>query len=396
MKFLLITGSLTPRIGHNANLLRKLIPFFQSEHEVRLLSFSFHRTPEKLPNEIDGVKVYWARSDHGIRSFFRRICARIIDKNGYSDYYESVLIHKTAQHVRKVYPYDVALATTEPFVAGRALSLLPADVIKALYIMDPPEILWGGEGPAFRSRFSPRILKGADLIFTTQFVADALRRSGFDRCEEKIQTVGFPMLERHNKASDGKHISMDPEKINLLYCGAMSKSLKRSPRYCLDVISKLDERFSVYFIGKGCETLLDEYPVETKAQVNTYPQIPYADALNAMQDADFLINIGNHVSVHLPSKIIEYMSFCKPIINFYKMEDCPTLTYTKRYPCCLNVFEQDSIIWANTASLIDFCVKNKGQTVSWSVIENLYPEFVPETIAKTIMGAIDSYGDQCK
>ena len=60
-----------------------------------------------------------------------------------------------------------------------------------------------------------------------------------------------------------------------------------------------------------------------------------------MADADVLINIGNSVPVHMPSKTLEYINTGKPMVNFYKFADCPTLYYTKRYPLCLNLYEKE-------------------------------------------------------
>ena len=60
-----------------------------------------------------------------------------------------------------------------------------------------------------------------------------------------------------------------------------------------------------------------------------------------MAKSDVLINIGNSVPVHMPSKTLEYINTGKPIVNFYKFKDCPTLYYTNRYPICQNVFEGD-------------------------------------------------------
>ena len=43
----------------------------------------------------------------------------------------------------------------------------------------------------------------------------------------------------------------------------------------------------------------------------------------------------------MPSKTLEYINTGKPMVNFYKFADCPTLYYTKRYPLALNLPEED-------------------------------------------------------
>ena len=150
--------------------------------------------------------------------------------------------------------------------------------------------------------------------------------------------------------------------IQLLFCGWLYSDI-RSPKYFLDILSRLDERFVVTFMGRECEKLTERFDVQTKAELITLPQQPYETALQAMADADVMINIGNSVPVHMPSKTLEYINTGKPFVNFYKMDDCPTLYYTKRYPLCLNMSEKETDLDAAAQRFIGFCVSSKGKTV---------------------------------
>ena len=108
----------------------------------------------------------------------------------------------------------------------------------------------------------------------------------------------------------------------------------------------------------------------------------------AMADADVLINIGNSVPVHMPSKTLEYINTGKPFVNFYKMDDCPTLYYTKRYPLCLNMSEKDTDLDAAAQRFIDFCVSSKGKTVDRTFLETEYADCTPQYIAQKILDAL--------
>ena len=119
------------------------------------------------------------------------------------------------------------------------------------------------------------------------------------------------------------------------------------------------------------------------------PQQPYEVALQAMADADILINIGNSVPVHMPSKTLEYINTGKPVVNFYKMQDCPTLYYTNRYPLCLNLSEQDPDLDAAADRFMSFCLENKGKTVDRAYIESEYADCTPEYIAGKILEALE-------
>ena len=103
-----------------------------------------------------------------------------------------------------------------------------------------------------------------------------------------------------------------------------------------------------------------------------------------------MINIGNSVPVHMPSKTLEYINTGKPFVNFYKMDDCPTLYYTKRYPLCLNLSEKDPDLDAAAARFTEFCVQNKGKTVDRAFIEQEYADCTPKYIAEQILHALEA------
>ena len=177
-------------------------------------------------------------------------------------------------------------------------------------------------------------------------------------------------------------------KICLLFCGWLYSDI-RSPKFFLDVVTRLDERFEVTFMGKECEKLQERFPITTKATIITLPNQPYDVALQAMADADVLINIGNSVPVHMPSKTLEYINTGKPMVNFYKFADCPTLYYTKRYPLALNLFEEEKDMDAAAARFVRFCEESIGKTVERGYIEREYAECTPRYIAQKILESLE-------
>ncbi|MBO4452716.1 MAG: hypothetical protein J5793_02155, partial [Clostridia bacterium] len=89
-------------------------------------------------------------------------------------------------------------------------------------------------------------------------------------------------------------------------------------------------------------------------------------------------------------KTLEYINAGKPIVNFHKMPDCPTLYYTNRYPLCLNVYEDKSAVDENTSKFIDFCEKSIGKTVERDYILREYADCTPEYIANVILKGLNS------
>ena len=102
--------------------------------------------------------------------------------------------------------------------------------------------------------------------------------------------------------------------------------------------------------------------------------------------ADVLVNIGNAVDNQMPSKIFEYISTGKPIINICKSGDCPTLKYMEKYPAALNLFEEDigTSLRDCARQVREFCRKYKGQRVPAETIRELYAENTFDHFAGTL------------
>ena len=386
MKLLLMTGPLYPQPGNTANLIGKLIPHFRAAgHEVHLFSAAFGADETMLPSACFGVPVHWVkdRKRDWKRKLLYPAVSKLTDPNGFSDALQVQILRRALKELRTEYPFEAVISTSEPYTMAVTASHFPGGK-KLLYLMDPPACVSRGAETAYRNRTLPSMLQHQDAVVTTPFIRSALaaRLDGLPTCTE---VLGFPMITDNHM--EGK--AREDGRIRLLYCGWLYSDI-RSPRCFLDVVSRLDERFEVTFMGRDCELLQERFPTETKAAIVTLPNQPYETALQAMADADVLINIGNSVPVHMPSKTLEYINTGKPLVNFYKLADCPTLYYTRRYPLSLNLFEGDPDVEAAAARLVRFCEENKGKKVDRAAIEQEYADCTPAYIAKKILDCLEN------
>ena len=370
MNLLILTGPLYPQRSNNANLLLKLIPLLRKHHHITLAAPAGNG---EMPDTIDGTRVHWLR-DH--RDLYRRLvipaAGKLTDRGGNSDMVQALVLRR---ELRKL-SFDAVLCSMEPFPSALAVHGLKG-VRKFLYLMDPPAVALDAPATPLRKNMLPRLLREQDMVLTTPFIREALEARGITA---NFREVGFPMLMPNPVTPTDSDIPMPKEKINLLFTGWLCSEI-RSPKYFLDLARHLDDRFRIVFMGKECELLRERFDFDTGAEVVTLPNQPYQVALNAMAGADILINIGNSVPVHMPSKTLEYINAGKPIVNFHKLPDCPTLHYTRRYPLCLNIFEGDD---PDPEGFIRFCLQNRGRTASSVDI----PECTPNYIARTILDEI--------
>ena len=383
---MIITGPFFSRRSNNANLMTKLIPYLQAQAEVRLLTLPGDE-PKTLSAATPGADVPLCLCSSDDRMAFRRWTghwrAKVLDRNGFSDYLMADALRSSSRKLLGEQPNSAVLTTMEPFSSADAAASLKGVKRKILYLLDPPACVSNGTSTPYRDRRLKKILASQDAILTTPFIRQALAEYGYGQFDSKIIPVGFPLIDNRSLLRHRE----DDGKIRLLFCGWLYSSI-RSPKYFLDILSRLDERFVVTFMGKECEKLTEQFAIQTKAKLITLPQQPYETALQAMADADILINIGNSVPVHMPSKTLEYINTGKPFVNFYKIDDCPTLYYTKRYPLCLNLSEQDPDLDSAAEQFAEFCIRNKGKTVERAYIEAEYADCTPKYIAQKILDAL--------
>ena len=370
MKLLILTGQLYPQRSNNANLLLKLLPELQKHHCITLAAPA---GAGEMPETIEGIPVHWLRETNDLcRRVLIPVIGKLTDRGGHSDMVQALSLRREL----KTLDFDGVLCSMEPFPSALAVHGLKG-VRKFLYLMDPPAVALDTPTTPLRTRMLPRLLPEQDMVLTTPFIREALQNRGI---AASFREVGFPMLMPNPATPTDSDIPMPPEKINLLFTGWLYSDI-RSPKYFLELAKHLDDRFRIVFMGKECELLRERFSFDTRAEVVTLPNQPYQVALNAMADADILINIGNSVPVHMPSKTLEYINARKPMVNFHKLPDCPTLHYTRRYPLCLNIYEGDA---PDPQAFIRFCLENRGKTAPEPHISECTPKHIAQTILDEI------------
>ena len=345
--------------------------------EAKIVTLDTSEIESVPPNTVDNVPVYFQKCCGFLNRKLFLLLVKVFGKSRAEMYFCYIKMRLAIKHIYR--NEDVIISTFHKYYVALSAQKSSRKAIKALYIMDPfPAMFIEGQDVNNEGKGNLKMLSNYDVIFTTRFVKDAMIQRGYGTYVKRIVEVSFPMITGFSENEPKKN----NEKITLLFSGRICYDI-RSPGYYLKIISKLDSRFRVIFVGANC-TSLRRLRIETDAELQILPPVEYAEVRKMMADADIMINIGNSIPVHIPSKTFEYINTGKPIVNFYKFDDCPTLYYTKRYPLCLNLSENDEDIDKATEQFINFCVANKGKQLDQNWILENYAESTPEVIAKTI------------
>ena len=136
-------------------------------------------------------------------------------------------------------------------------------------------------------------------------------------------------------------------KIRLVYAGRLYRNI-RNPDVLLSIFAKISrlpggERLELHFFGSLHDIRQNFRPYADLigSRIHIHGLTDRETTIAAMQSAGILVNIGNTTSYQLPSKLIEYASLSKPIINIAHGEQDSSIAFLKTHPAAFNVLAGD-------------------------------------------------------
>jgi glycosyltransferase involved in cell wall biosynthesis len=200
------------------------------------------------------------------------------------------------------------------------------------------------------------------------------------------KTFSLPYTLSKWKGDNTKYFSK--EKINLLYAGRFYKTI-RNPEYFLNTFLKINNENIILHLysSSDCEDLIESKIKESKGKIIVHPKVSANEIKNILLNADILVNVGNSVPELKPSKIFEYISTGKPIINFYRnslVDDSFNV-----YPLALQINEDKNCLHESSKLMESFCLLNKGKFIEWSNIEKIYQKHTYSNIQKKLISSFN-------
>ena len=369
MKLLIITHSytpdLTPRAFRWSAVAAQLV---QMGHEVHVLCAA----ASSLVAD-DGVSVYRVRdwllststraipgavgaqppSSNGLRAVFRKIIRTVWRAIYWPDYACGWVLPAagTARSLCAANHYEWIVSVSHPFTGHLVGLLAKACAPGSGWIVDigDPFCLMREPAPNNRNLYAwlnrtveRRIVSQANAISVTTDSTRRLYESSFSLQLGKIRVIPPllslpPMPHRTRLGGDNT--------IRLVFIGTLYRKL-RSPSFLLDcfmaLVSDLPARkLELHFYGavNDCANDLAACPEALRPRLHLHGMVERAEALQAMVDADVLVNIGNNSESQLASKVIEYMAVGKPILNLISIPQDASIFALAGYPAALTIMQ---------------------------------------------------------
>lgn len=383
MKILIITHSfspdLTPRAFRWAAIAARLTKL---GHEVHILCATQLRAPEEAGFEVHRVTdpILKSRpatvaapvsSDRrgtwlGTFKSWTRAAIRALWRSFYWPDYACGWIFPATRMARSLsgtHRFDWVITTSHPFSGHLVWWLVRRTSGPSRWLVDigDPYSFMRQPSPFNRRLYGllsywveKRVIALADRISVTTHATASLYQQSFSPANGKTMVIppllSLPAPPLRTKQEDGI--------LDLVFVGTLYRNL-RSPRYLLECFSVFgqrfpERRFRLHFYGavNDCHDILAEYADHPHVTVLVHGLVDRAVVLHAMANADFLLNIGNHSTSQLGSKVIEYMAMGRPIVNVVSIPDDISLDALSSYPSCFTISARAGVISGDTLSLL--------------------------------------------
>jgi len=402
MKLLIVTTNNYPYNGTCSNIISKLL--FDGEwakkDEIEILCSKSNANDPDV-EVLDGITVHRVFSYtlidkkafkklakgsliHGIKGTIARASYHYQQKIIRSDFIDHVTERAFLRALNEINSkkYDYIISISGRYDASSAVySYCKAKGIPfVLYQVDPCKTsrLFNDESKNKREKFEHRLIEYASHVFTTPIIYSEY--AGLAKYRDKMTTVEFPLII----PSVHEHKYNTP--LHFMFLGSFYRGV-RDPEATMKLFTPFlrKNQAVLEFVGSN-ESILNEEQKKLPIICHGRKSI---DECNAMIDqTDVLVNIGNRIDNQVPSKILDYISTGKPIINVYVSDNDPALEYLRKYPLAFNIREDRVDSNETISSLEQFLSSVVRSVMNDEEINRLYLECTPEYCAKQICSVL--------
>lgn len=399
MKVLFIANEGYPYKSATSNCIREIAGKMLSVgFEVGLINITGNNEmDEEL--EIDKVKVYNVHCENNPNikllaakkqyfTLIRAVLIKLIKKYGYSPINSRLI--KRIQHELEKYGgnWDVfvpvcsnvhtALACMEYCIHHKRKYVL--------YQVDPIETNKTYKKYPVMADIERQIYKNASFIITTPIIAEE-KKGDSEYDSSKIIPLEFPNVRNLTVAN----IKNNSKSVVCFYSGRFYSGV-RDCNFALSVLARMQNKnIRVVFAGTGQEDVIAEYGEgELFGRLTHIGEINLDDSLRNIQQADILLNIGNKVVNQVPSKIFDYISTGKPVVNFCSCKECPTIPYMNKYGNAINIIEGEQSLKIQAQLVESFIQENMERVLTYKEIETKFHENTVDFVGNEFINVINN------
>ncbi len=290
-----------------------------------------------------------------------------------------------AERLLQTQKYDVVVCVhlpVETLIAGTRIKERYPDIVVVSYMLDS---LSGGFIPRFlpeafaRKRkliWENNLFKKLDKVILMQ----SSRKHHEDHLSmeewyDNAVYLDIPLLEKNL-------VSMRCEKDEsyravITFCGLLNDPY-RHVRHFVEIAKRCKQYKFVFAGSSNIETELKEFQNEEDSNIVYLGQIQHSEVEKLLSKSDVLLNLGVTVPSAISGKIFEYMSYGKPIVSTYSIDNEACIPYLSKYQLGLLIDERTGNIEQQAEQLCHFVEKTKKQKIDFSTMEKVFYKNTPQ------------------
>lgn len=146
---------------------------------------------------------------------------------------------------------------------------------------------------------------------------------------------------------------------DLVYIGTLNRRIRNPDRllalFHAVVQQHPEQKLNLHFYGEtgDCSESLSSVPEEIRSRVHVHGLVSRTEALDAARNALAVVNIGNATHFQLPSKLVEYATAGRPILNLVQQSPDSSEEFLRGVPGVLTLDESRPVA-RQAESLADF------------------------------------------
>ena len=297
---------------------------------------------------------------------------------------------RRAERLCRQEPFDLAVSMSVPHYTAFALARARCGCKKAAYLLEPyaTNALVHDRGAMRREA---AMYAAMDCVCVTPLMLAENRTNALAPYLARTKAFAFPNFRPLAPQPAADAVAFDrTHYTELLFAGMLYPAI-RSPQFVLELMEMLPQNFRLTFLGGGADGFaygyFEDWQKRLGPRLRLHGAVSPDAAMQALLDADILVSIGNAVANQLPSKLLDYISSGKPVLNTTKVPECPSLALFRAYPLVCSLAETAHPDADACRRAEAFCRENAGKQVPFAQLEKLYREYTLQDVCARLNDA---------
>lgn len=391
-KILFVLENLAERCGANVNIAMVLAKQLSKEFEVHALARydDMKQISDEQRKAFNNVYAFYADQPGKLAKFtsqdwskasgitrVMRFCRNpnmfisMIDAKYFDFSITKKKCKKAIEDVCSKETYDAVIAVSAPYYIMQAVAEANIDYAKMALQLDPFTNNYT-LSPRLKNRRRRNELRTINKMRTV-FAGDYLYSDLLSVVTKADNIVATPLpgLICDNMKVQARVFDNNTQMVNFLFVGQFYEKI-RNPHYLLELFTYLPSNYILHIVGGGCDKELERYTKILGNRLVRHGWVSKEEANAYIEQFDVLVNVNNTITNQLPSKLFEYISTGKPILNIAKSDMCLSKPYLENYLNGINIIEEQDSFACNSKSIVDFIDANLHRVLSKDEILDIF------------------------